>query len=398
MIYVIDAPCGAGKTSSAINMINETGSNKQFMYVTPFLPEIDRIKKSCPDIQFKDPDKHGSKLRGLHYDLGKGRNTITTHALFRRFSKLTEELIEAGNYTLILDEVANVVENIVLAEQDKEMLVEHGLITISEVDGKVSWAKKDYDRIGKFNEIRVSAESGNLYCYQKKFFLWTFPIEVFKSFKDVYILTYLFDAQIQKYYYDFYNVQFKRLYVEHTSDGYFLTEEKKEYSLNKYKELIKIVDDDKLNFIGEKKTALSKNNFLKNHGLRIVAKNNIYNFFKHIAKSKSRFNMWAVFDDFKREIAGKGYTKGYVAINARATNDYQHKTALAYIVNRFMRPEISNFFRDKGIKVDEELWALSELIQWLFRSAVRNNEKITIYIPSKRMRDLLIKWMNGGMI
>lgn len=34
-------------------------------------------------------------------------------------------------------------------------------------------------------------------------------------------------------------------------------------------------------------------------------------------------------------------------------------------------------------------YALSEMIQWIFRSRIRNNESINIYIPSSRMRNLL---------
>ena len=39
--------------------------------------------------------------------------------------------------------------------------------------------------------------------------------------------------------------------------------------------------------------------------------------------------------------------------------------------------------------VDEDGYALSEMIQFIWRSAIRNNEPIYCYIPSKRMRDLL---------
>ena len=48
----------------------------------------------------------------------------------------------------------------------------------------------------------------------------------------------------------------------------------------------------------------------------------------------------------------------------------------------------------KGVSVDEDTWALSELIQWIFRSAIRENNEINVYIPSERMRNLLIEWLN----
>ena len=49
--------------------------------------------------------------------------------------------------------------------------------------------------------------------------------------------------------------------------------------------------------------------------------------------------------------------------------------------------------KKKGVNIDEETWALSELIQWLFRSAIREENEINIYIPSKRIRSLLQEWL-----
>lgn len=58
-----------------------------------------------------------------------------------------------------------------------------------------------------------------------------------------------------------------------------------------------------------------------------------------------------------------------------------------------MRPMIKRY-----VSMDDEqenLWALSEMLQWIWRSAIRNGQKITVYIPSKRMRKLLLQWLNN---
>lgn len=41
----------------------------------------------------------------------------------------------------------------------------------------------------------------------------------------------------------------------------------------------------------------------------------------------------------------------------------------------------------------EEQFALSEMIQFIWRSAIRDNKPIKLYIPSVRMRNLLEKWI-----
>ena len=63
--------------------------------------------------------------------------------------------------------------------------------------------------------------------------------------------------------------------------------------------------------------------------------------------------------------------------------------------NIFFNPILKNFFEQKGVRVEEDKWALSELLQFLFRSAIRQGEPIKLYIPSKRMRRLLQRWIVG---
>ena len=100
------------------------------------------------------------------------------------------------------------------------------------------------------------------------------------------------------------------------------------------------------------------------------------------------------FKEYKDIIKGKGYTNAFVPINIRATNDYKDTIAVAYIANRYMKPTLKHFFESENINVDEDGYALSEMIQFIYRSAIRDGKPITIYIPSKRMRNLLKNWIN----
>ncbi|MCT9509257.1 hypothetical protein KTJ05_18660, partial [Acinetobacter baumannii] len=36
----------------------------------------------------------------------------------------------------------------------------------------------------------------------------------------------------------------------------------------------------------------------------------------------------------------------------------------------------------------------SEMVQWIWRSAIREGNPINIYVPSSRMRSLLQRWLN----
>jgi superfamily II DNA or RNA helicase len=107
---------GSGKTSAAINLINNE-KDTNFIYITPYLDEVKRIKTST-NRKFYEPEYYqnnklySSKFDSLHALLSEGKNIVSTHALFKRANRATRELIYNGSYTLILDEVMDVVEHI----------------------------------------------------------------------------------------------------------------------------------------------------------------------------------------------------------------------------------------------------------------------------------------------
>jgi hypothetical protein len=125
-------------------------------------------------------------------------------------------------------------------------------------------------------------------------------------------------------------------------------------------------------------------------------KRNLKNWFQNNADSNKKNKMWTAFKDGKRgnkKLNGMGYTYAFIPCNCRATNDFSDRSRLAYCVNRFLHPTIKHFFFERGITINEDDFALSEFVQWIWRSRIRNGEPIEIYIPSKRMRNLLKKWL-----
>ena len=105
--------------------------------------------------------------------------------------------------------------------------------------------------------------------------------------------------------------------------------------------------------------------------------------------------MWTCYTDQKQYLKAAGYAKGFVSCNARATNEHRHRTNLAYIIDLYMVPIVKTFIESRGVKVNQDQYALSALVQWIFRSAIRDGEPITLYIPSERMRGLLMDWLNS---
>ena len=61
----------------------------------------------------------------------------------------------------------------------------------------------------------------------------------------------------------------------------------------------------------------------------------------------------------------------------------------------FTRQVLEKYYREHGIEVDGDMYALSTMVQWVFRSAIRNNEEIWVYIPSARMRYIFTRWIDN---
>lgn len=403
-IKVVDSIMGSGKTSAAINLMNNDKENN-YIFITPFLPEVQRIKEQCKERKFFEPkvySKHGEtfyKIDSLHQLLENEKNIATTHALFKMSNEQTRELIYNGNYILILDEVMEVVKQLEVSKADIQMLLNEQWIIND--NGVIHWNTQKEEESGEeykgeFVTVKRLALNNNLILHNNAILFWNFPADIFKLFKEVYILTYMFDAQIQKYYYDMNQLKYEKYISVYENDTYQF-KKNEGYSDKQIKEALKDkihIYEGVLNKIGEDKFSLSSSWYDKKKHLHKKMKNNVTNYFINIIKSKSNYNMWTTYKAYKGKISGKGYTKGFVSCTARATNEYSHKNTLAYTINRFTNPIIKEYFHSYGIDLNEDLYALSELIQWIWRSDIRNNNDINLYIPSERMRQLLIDWLN----
>ncbi|KMM52255.1 hypothetical protein ACH95_22695 [Bacillus glycinifermentans] len=405
-VKVIDSIMGSGKTTYVINMMNNSSEDEHFIFITLYLDEVARIKKSCTNRKFYEPKVHSEegetvyKLDSLHKYLAENRDIVTTHALFSMANETTKELIYSGNYTLILDEAMEVVKKLNISKDDLDMLFKNKWIINN--NGQIVWNAEHEEKLnreykGEFQNLKQLALSRNLILHNDSVLFWQFPADIFKQFKQVYNLTYLFDAQIQKYYYDLNNIQYSLYTVINDGNEYKLINYNKDNDKKikaDLKDKIKIYEG-QLNKIGDDKYALSKNWFERRSALHKRLKNNILNYYQNIIKSKSKDNLWTTFKTHKSKLSGKGYTKGFLPCNTKATNEYSHKKTLVYSINRFVNPAIDDYFRSKGILINQDIYALSEMIQWIWRSAIRNGGTINIYVPSARMRGLLKNWLEN---
>ena len=211
-------------------------------------------------------------------------------------------------------------------------------------------------------------------------------------------MTYLFEASILKNYFDLYDLDYTKKSIKYSNGKYRMTDF---YSPDTtiYGKKINIYQGKMNENISQKTNALSVSWFDEEINQRDVSqiKRNLHNYFSNVVKSKSSSVMWTTFKDNKSKLKGKGYSNRFVSCNCRSTNQYDDTYNLAYCVNIYLHPGIIQFFKHKGITINESLYSLSEMIQWIWRSRIRNDKSINIYIPSKRMRDLLCAWIEMNL-
>lgn len=388
---------GSGKTNWSIQHINRN-TFENFMYITPFLDEVERIITNVKR-DFKQPTYKGNtKLDNLNELLSCQSDIASTHALFKKLDKDSRESIKNGKYTLILDEVLNVIEPYDdIRNDDMKLLKDSGCVTVDE-DGFVVWNKEKLDYDTKYNDIKILADNRSLIYINNKLLLWRYPPEIFSMFEKVYILTYLFEASILKSYFDLYDIQYVKKSISEDEEEYHIADfDIPDTSL--YKNKINIYRGKLNENIYQKINGLSVTWFkakINQENIRQIKKN-LYNYFSNIINAKSETIMWTTFKDYKQKLKGKGYSSQFVSYNCRSTNEYVNRYNLAYCVNVYLHPGITQYFLQRGININEDLYALSEMIQWIWRSRIRKGDSVNIYIPSIRMRNLLIDWLEMNL-
>lgn len=410
MIRVCDAIMGSGKTEAAITFMN-SHPEKKFIYISPYLDEATRIREGCPDLHFVEPSKkikdHGFSKSGHALELIKeGRNIASTHCAIGYYTKEMMEEISARGYTLIIDEEVKALEKEDgIRPGDIDVIIDAGYVDEVE-SGTFSYNGKPYDKDCSFSWVFRKLLSRDLfllpdsdsYTKKNKFFYWMFSKGLLSAFEDIYILTYLFEGQEFCSYLKLCKMDYELIGVRKTDDGKFDFGQHDEY-IPEYtthiKDMISIVDKGRINQAGDRKGSLSLNWYKKKENVERMQKN-LYNFFNNICEGVSpQDKMYGCFKKDKASLRGKGYSKGYVVFNEKATNKYRNRVALAYCVNVYLNVGVKLRFKALGIEMNEDVYALSTMIQWIWRSAIRDGKPITLYVPSKRMRTLLTEWMDS---
>ncbi|MCG7872401.1 MAG: hypothetical protein JAZ11_09915 [Candidatus Thiodiazotropha lotti] len=416
-ITVIDAPMGRGKSTAMIHHINEN-PDENYVVVLPTRSECVRYAEALERVttvpHLDAVSSKESLLTIFNEAVFRGETIITTHALLKLWDDTSILALRGKNYTLILDEVLEVVHPFPITAKDYNALKAGGIIKESqdELTGLTRVNLTDPEYQGKHDDFIRQVARGNVVRVRDDFCVWLTGAQRLTAFDEVLVLTYNFQGSIMSAWLKLNNLTYNtKSLVNGEFVGYM-----PEFGFP-FRELIDIVQDYELNKIGGRHHSLSSSDLAKAPAEKLKRlRNNIRKFFKRNDAKEPHYNMWTTPLKFKPKLQCSpfGYIGGrvspnqlrkmkaeervqrdtHVAYNMKATNLYAHKKYLAYAYNVFPNPALTRLFNECNIPFDRDQYALNELVQWLWRSRIRQGKDITVYIPAKRMRNLLIDWLN----
>lgn len=426
----VDSPMGAGKTTALFSKLNneyQKHDNKRYICIVLYKTEQNRYKEALKETLPKIP-KDGQKIDDIVKLIAKGENIITTHALFDRFDDNVIDSIKNSQYVydLFIDEQPTVLHDTIggsnkkyanssndklndINSLDLSLAISNNIILKTD-NSKYIW--NDENPYNKYNKglflcLKQHLSQYDVYMYTTKtenILISITKIDIFTCFNQVWVLSYLIKDSLLENYFNFYNItDFNYYHVENNSfiEGYKkaypnidrLKLEPSEYCFDKSLSRSQYYSFNKNDF---KELLLHFYRAIKriqdnNKSGTLNLKQNYY--FTAYKQSIDNFNTALKENKKSIRIAIKDCL---IPCNTKGTNAYQDRQFVGYLVDRHVNPVFANFFNNHDITVDKELYSLSELIQFIWRSNIRDESStkpVYVYLAGKQTHNLFTKFI-----
>lgn len=419
-IKVIDKICGWGKTHYIFSEMRSRKKEK-WLYVSPYLSEVGdgrtkgRIQKELPELDFKSPveKRFGGKSANLKDLIANCQNVAISHQLYKTLDKATLQIMYDENYNVVIDETLDVISLYNGHKVDDiHLMIDLGIVEEAE-HGRLKW-NYNTKYSGTFQEIKRMCEMEVLFLYRSrtdttKCFVNKIPPRLLEGTGDTYILTYRFVGSLMCSWLRIHGLEWEYYNPPNTRC------EKKIKDLVRQnievitppKSIIKLQTSDTG---AEINSAFSKSWFERasHQDLEIIRQaidnvvmnkfrgfegDMIYTTFKDYAEAIRTSRIDRAILGIDTELDTTKSIDNFVSKNMRASNEYASATKVIHVCNTYPHVILANYIKFLGDSVMRDEYAISELIQFLFRSAIRNGEKVKVVIFSNRMRTLLNLWL-----
>lgn len=452
---IVDSPMGIGKSSSLLEFLrfgsfyfkddalletlrrtgffNDVQKDRFIIFVSTVRERDERflqeLNAKCPE----EPPYNKSILELIL----NGENIVTTQSLFGFFNEETVEAFHKSDcvYHAFFDEIPSLFREMVggarrpgvfdgvtrfgtadvlLMQQERMIVNKNGVVEFNP-DCEYNRKFKDYK---VFDAVKNLSRSCTLYPSGDKNGQFTSIVafvkkELFACFKTCWFFSYLTcGSMLHKYCLlndinmEYYHIDDGR--ITRNPNGEF-----KETYPDGIERLV-ILDDRRFNM----ESSLSKEWYKRLRtdrtglGLKTLKARfrNAYEFMQDHGVRGSTF-MFTTFNAYRDMLQSDGRhyptLKRFLPCNTKATNDYSSCVGVAYLCNRFFDVNCTNFLAQRAkeqncpdLEFDNDNYALSELLQFIWRSNVRmkdSDKPVYVWVPDKRMRGLLQDFRQWAM-
>lgn len=403
VVEVFDRIMGSGKTTGITNWMNNNPQNK-YLYISPTLTEVEsRIPDQCAGLEFVFPNTQEHKTKGdcLYTMLQKGENIAFSHSLFMDMRKKHLDMIAKQEYVLVIDEEVSLISpysgrytrgDVISLEKAQHIKVHDDDV------GRIEWLWQDMEEDTAYSMFQGLCQADMLYCSKRDrdILVIHLPMQLIQSAQRVILLTYLFNGSVMDSFLRLKGVSIipfteiatlkttKQIKEEcrslitlvetpSTKSASTFPLSSSWYSRNSTQEDIDKISN-AIRSIYRKYG--NKDNFLYTVPKEIVFPDNI-------RKNTKMFkdDRWPVEDCWLHS-------------SCRATNLYATKSVLVHAFNRYVNLPVQAYLQDYAHPASDDAFALSEMVQWIWRGCIRDSKPITLCIISNRMRALFKKWLD----
>lgn len=392
---------GSGKTLGIIKWMLANPNNK-YLYISPMLTEVEqRIPEACEALEFTFPTTEEHKTKSLHLLelLTDGCNISFTHSLFSELSKKHLEQIARHNYVLIIDEEVSLIEPYQgkYKKGDIISLEEAGHIKVDEDNlGKVEWLWKEMSEDTQYSGLQRLCSIDMLYCSKRnrEMMVTQLPMSLVESSKRTIILSYLFKGSVMESF-----LKLKGIEVVDFTEVELLKDTKQ--VMLEARELITLCSTTATNAVKNYSMSSTWYSTTANKDQLKKLSSAIRSVYRKVGKDDLLLTLPKdnASRESKRSVVHPNINLEGVFLycGARATNDYASKSVALHAYNRYVNLVVKSYLQDYGLELDaipdDDQFALSEMIQWIWRTRIRENRSIDLYILPKRMESLFKQWL-----
>jgi hypothetical protein len=396
-IEVLDSLPGSGKTTAIIKYMADN-QDRPWIYLSPMLEQVEtRIPEEAGElgVEFFVPTKeYGSKSQHALQLLTDGKNIACTHELTLYFWKEHIDLIRDKGYRIVCDEELNLIDSYRIKSEDLAFLNSKSML-FKDVEnyGRLHFTDTEMSYKAKYGDIKRLCDRGCLYgAKNAEGWMVTYlsPDLILNASRFI-LLTYNFGGSIMEAFLKLHQVENKpfnlKLYRSNTNI--------KQELVN----LIEFVEPPSVQkFLGTQTGFSLSSSWWENNNKDLKAtREGVFKLLGSLPKNnkvKTEEVFFTVPSEYLDEIKSKSISKvNMVPCNARATNAYAHKTYAIHAYNIFMLQDVKGYLNGYGYSVDQDAFALNQMIQWVFRGCIRERKPMKITILSKRMNLLFKHWL-----